>query len=274
MPPRRLTGFTTSAVRPAFRIAALERGRGVAADVADGAVEVAVQLHVAGHPEHDPAARLDQTGQRAERARVLVDVLEHVDRDHGGDRLAEVGQPGCQVEDPGLDLGPVGEPVGHRGHGLGIDIGHDVSAEPGELGRELPQAGADLEHRRTQVGPQLLELEGPVAALVGTRRSPRDRVRWPGGTPRRPASRRRSPGGVRRGRAVVGGGAGGRRAARAGRTARRRPRRRRPGRPRRPAPPAATRRCPARWSHRSAMPVAMVARTSVVTMITAYGRTS
>ena len=77
--------------------------------------------------------------------------------------------PRGQVQDPRLDRGPVGEPGGHRGHGLGIDIGDDVSAEPGQLGRELPQTGAHLEHRRTQVGTHLLELEGPVAALVGTR---------------------------------------------------------------------------------------------------------
>ena len=47
--------------------------------------------------------------KRAQCPGVVLDVLEDVDRHHGGHRGAEVGQRTREVEMAGLDLGPVGE---------------------------------------------------------------------------------------------------------------------------------------------------------------------
>ena len=163
MPPSRFTGLTSSTSEPRPPDDFGERARRIAADVADSAVELAVKLLVAGDPEDEAAADLDGRGQRPQRTDVVVDVLEHVDRDHRGDGLLEI-RPLPQLELPDLHLGTRGEPVRHDRDGGRVNVGQNKSIQIVELLRELAEPGTDLEDRSTAVRRDQLVL---VAAISG-----------------------------------------------------------------------------------------------------------
>ena len=132
-----------------------------------GPIELAVQLHVARHPDDHPPAGLQQRSHPSQRLGVVFYVLQHIDRQHRLDPLANPDRSG-QVENPRLDLGSGREPGRHRRDGRGIRVGHDVALEALHLGCELAEPGAHLDHRVAEVRPQQLQLVGLVAALVGS----------------------------------------------------------------------------------------------------------
>lgn len=136
--------------------------------MADPAVELAVQLLVAGHPENQGAADLDGRRERPQRAGVVVDVFEHVDRHHRGDRSIECRRL-PQLDLPDLHLGTPGEPARQYRNGTRVHIRHDEPVQITELLSELAETGADLQDGPAAVRCDQVVLIAPVPGLIWAR---------------------------------------------------------------------------------------------------------
>jgi hypothetical protein len=123
--------------------------------VADLAVEVAVQLHVAGHPDDDPATGLHDRGEVLERPDVVLDVLQDVRANHD----VVFGFIGglCEIDLTNLE---VFEPQGPLHAQRPLDRARLVVADHDAPGRELSR---DVKRER-------------ALAAAGVIQSPRPRI--------------------------------------------------------------------------------------------------
>ena len=116
----------------------------VAANVARCLVVRAPALSPGRHGEQEPPARSEPGGPVAHRRRVVLDVLEHLER--ADDVEAPLGVDGVQVAEHDRAATEPGKPIAGDGEGGRIALDADVLVALREPNGEGAEPRADLEH--------------------------------------------------------------------------------------------------------------------------------